>query len=134
MKKNIALFFFLFSTNFAFAQNCDRIYLLVDSTAYYGQAENKAKSMFDFLDEEIIPVFKNCIDKEKRYPSRLFITLIIDKQGNVREIKNLVINLEENCKQKLSESLLKTKWNPAIFQGQKVCSELHIPFNCLRWE
>ncbi len=135
MQKTIFILFLLFSVNFTFAQNCDKTYLIVDSTAYYGQNKDKTKAMFDFLDKEIITVFENCVDKEKQnYPSRLFITLIIDKEGNVIEVKNLVANVDENCKKELSEALLKTKWNAAILQGKKVCSELHIPFSCIRWE
>lgn len=130
MKKIIIILLLFFSANFVFSQNCDKIYLLVDSTAYYGQNEKKSTSMFDFLDKEIIPILKNCSTR----PSRLFLILIIDKEGNVIEIKNLVVNLDENCEKELSEFLLKSKWNPAIFQGQKVCSELHIPFSCIRWE
>ena len=134
MKKIIILFCLLFSTNYAFSQQCDRVYQVVDTLACYSKGTSTL-SMFDFLNNEITPVFKECIDTEKQcYPTRLLLSLIIDKEGNVVEIKHLIVDLEENCKEALSKSILKSKWNPAVLQGKKVCSRLDIPFSCLRWE
>jgi hypothetical protein len=114
----ILVCFFEAVSHRAFSQNnnCRAIFKSVEINATYTDGNDGFRR---FLERNL--TFDSCLNEN--YPSHLFITLLIDKNGVVQEVQLKNENLDTGCEKTLKQIFLKMpKWKPARINGKPVCS------------
>jgi hypothetical protein len=130
--KIITLTFLLLGLK-SYSQNtyCDSIYSYVETTPKY---KNDTKDVSDLFIREIIPIISNCVERDEQIISRLYIVLIIDKNGKVIDVTFPRNNITKLCENDLKEKILKMDgWTAGKFNDKAVCCKVKIPISCIKW-
>ncbi|MBL0104314.1 MAG: hypothetical protein IPP51_11510 [Bacteroidetes bacterium] len=135
--KVLATLFLIFIVSFQLkAQNavepCDKICAEPDTMPAYEDGET---GLFDYIGQRIVPVVSDCMKNEKAIITSVYITLTINKVGQVVSVDFPRLKASDECKNKLRGAIMRMKgWKPAKFKGKPVCSQYLLPIPCMLWK
>lgn len=124
-------------TNFGgYAQSgnngCDTVYDLVETLPQY---PGEIDGLMNYLNDELVPVISNCIERDSILTSSLRIILSVNTEGSVFAVDLTRVNATDECKRELREKILTMRgWTAGQKDGKPVCSQFHWPISCLKWE
>ncbi len=134
MKHLILIVGFLISVT-CFGQvdsDCDSVYNFVDKMPEY---ENGFSGLSDYLHKELIPILANCIERDSSLIASMYLTLTINKDGNVVDVVFNRINATDQCKSDLKDKMLTMpQWTPGKLEGKPVCCKFPWPISCIMWQ
>ncbi len=131
--KLLVLIFFV--SHLAAQNNCEKVYTLeeVETKPSYGKGSSDLLKSINC----IIPLLKDFYEKTGILTHQLYMKGVVRKNGKLTKLKIITPEyLPKNLAIKIQHSLnnCDQKWNPALINNQRVCSEIYIPVSCLRWE
>lgn len=112
---------------------CDTIYRWVDQDARY---TGGAPALVRYVSRELAPLIFACYNEDStKLISRLTMLLMIDANGQVRQVDFEEMELTDRCSARLRKGLLSMKgWEPAKRKGVSVCSYYRWVIPCLLWQ
>lgn len=111
---------------------CDKLVAEPDTMPTYEGGEN---GLFEYIGERIVPVVSDCMKNEKAIITSVYITLTINKVGQVVSVDFPRLKASDACKSKLRTELMRMKgWSPGKYKGKPVCSQYLLPIPCMLWK
>ncbi len=133
--KIATLCFFLLVSLQLFAQTpvpCDVVCSEPDTLPAYIDGET---GLFEFIGQRIVPVVSDCMKNDKAIITSVYITLTINKVGQVVSVDFPKLKASDDCKRKLKTELMRMRgWIPAKYKGKPVCSQYLLPVPCMLWK
>ena len=111
---------------------CDSVYNFVDTMPEY---ESGINGLSDYLHNDLIPILAKCIERDSSLIASMYLTMTIDKKGNVIDVVFNRISATEKCKNDLKKKILTMpSWTPGKLNGKNVCCKYSWPISCIMWQ
>ncbi|SFQ82723.1 energy transducer TonB [Hymenobacter arizonensis] len=93
------------------------------------------RQWMSYVFKELSPVLYRNRQREGEEIASLYLRLLIDPHGRVRDVQITRPRLSTRCEREVREKLLTmTGWTPARRQGQPVCCWIPLAVSCLKWQ
>ena len=132
------LFLFLMFQTFglpAYGQSTKDCSVVYDQLEEMPKYKEGGQDLSKYIFNELTPILSECKKGKEPPITSMYISLLIQKDGQVGEVEFKRIEASETCKSKIREKLMKMQgWAAGKKDGVTVCCRFFLPVKCIKWE
>lgn len=111
--------------------SCDTVFIVGEKMSQFRGGEQE---LLKYNFNEIAPILSDFIEETGNVISKLKYSLVVSKTGEVIKA-NIKTEIPQKYKDRLKVKILAMpNWTPGEVRGEKVCMEVRVPINCIKWE